>query len=186
VLAAQVWRAVPGIVQPCVLGDAFLGEQGLPLLPVVRANRLALRPPPDQILVLPGFSRGAPFGVLVGEVLLQRPGQLGRGSGRRACACPPAVRTSSRSAVAGRRRPGRCSRWRRTAGTSRRGRCTPAGTAGCRCACAWPSAWDSPAGTDGGRTHRSNGLRSLPYITPRVRASPSSNSPSKRAAAHRT
>jgi hypothetical protein len=42
-LPQQRPRGVPGVVQPSVLGDARLGEQGLPLFPVVvRVDRLAL------------------------------------------------------------------------------------------------------------------------------------------------
>ena len=69
-LSQQRAGSVPGVVEPGVLGDGGSGEQCLPLFPVVvRVDRLAFRPAPDEVAVVPGVSGGSPFGVLAGEVL---------------------------------------------------------------------------------------------------------------------
>jgi hypothetical protein len=69
-LSQQRAGGAPGAVQPGVLSNAGFGEQCLLLFPVVvRVDRLAFRPAPDKIPVLPGVFGVSPFGVLVGEVL---------------------------------------------------------------------------------------------------------------------
>lgn len=76
--AQQRPGGVPRVVQSCGLGNARLGEQGFPLVPVVmRVDRAAVWPAPDQIPLLP-LPRSFPLGVLGLQVHTQRWDELYR------------------------------------------------------------------------------------------------------------
>jgi hypothetical protein len=69
-LAEQSSGRVAGVVEPRVLSDARLGEQGLLLLPiVVRVDGPPCRPAPDQVPVLPRLMARCALGVLVRAML---------------------------------------------------------------------------------------------------------------------
>lgn len=64
-------------MQPGALLDAGLGQECLPLIPViVRVDGSATRLAPDQIPVLPGASRHPPLGVLLTEMRAERRNEL--------------------------------------------------------------------------------------------------------------
>ena len=69
-LTEQCSGCVAGVMEPCGLGDARLGKQSLPFLPiVVRVDRAPCWPAPDQAPVLPRLLVCCALSILLRAVL---------------------------------------------------------------------------------------------------------------------